>query len=78
MRPGTPRPAIVPLSNGALQIEWHCRGWDVEIEIDGTSGFQAWCCEIATGREQETGYTSDLGEILPFIVRISDLSPPSF
>ena len=30
---GTPMPAIMPLSCGGLQVEWHRNGWDVEIEI---------------------------------------------
>lgn len=26
-------PAVVPLSNGGVQMEWHRDGWDIELEI---------------------------------------------
>lgn len=31
--------AIVPTSNGGLQIEWHCNGWDVEVEVSDEGEF---------------------------------------
>lgn len=32
--------AVVPKSDGGIQVEWHAYGWDVEIEVlpDGTPG----------------------------------------
>ena len=27
------RAATVPLESGGTQVEWHCDGWDIEIEI---------------------------------------------
>lgn len=24
----------VPLKDGGIQIEWHCSGWDVEVEVN--------------------------------------------
>lgn len=37
--PGVPRPALIPTLRGGVQIEWHTRGVDVEVEIapDGTA-----------------------------------------
>jgi hypothetical protein len=32
-RPDTPAPSIVPTSSGGVQIEWHTRGIDLEIEL---------------------------------------------
>ena len=29
----TPQPAVVPTNRGGIQIEWHTRGVDLEIEI---------------------------------------------
>jgi hypothetical protein len=33
MRPRTPIPQIVPTSNGGVQLEWHEKGIDLEINI---------------------------------------------
>ena len=32
-QPDTPKPAVVPTNRGGVQIEWHTRGVDLEIEI---------------------------------------------
>jgi hypothetical protein len=31
--PSTPRPAIVPTSDGSVQLEWHTKGIDLEVRI---------------------------------------------
>lgn len=31
--PNTPRPYLVPTSDGSVQIEWHTRGIDLEIRV---------------------------------------------
>ena len=32
--PSGEAPAIVPVRDGTLQLEWHLRGWDIEVSID--------------------------------------------
>lgn len=32
-RAGLPRPSIVPTPDGRVQIEWHCRGVDLELAV---------------------------------------------
>jgi hypothetical protein len=32
--PGVPAPALIPTFRGGVQVEWHTRGVDVEIDID--------------------------------------------
>jgi hypothetical protein len=39
---GARMPAIVPASNGGIQLEWHNSGRDVEIEIDATGAVTAY------------------------------------
>ena len=34
MRDDTPAPSVVPTSRGGVQIEWHTRGVDLEIEFE--------------------------------------------
>ena len=29
----TPAPSVVPTSRGGVQLEWHQRGWDIEVEV---------------------------------------------
>jgi hypothetical protein len=74
MTPGVPRPSIVPLSNGSLQIEWHCRGWDIEVEIAEPNWYQAWARDLSTGAEEETSPTCDLRELVRLISNISDVA----
>jgi hypothetical protein len=33
MAPGTPPPSLVPLGGGGVQLEWHRRGLDLEVEF---------------------------------------------
>lgn len=37
MRPETPTPTVVPTSRGGLQLEWHTRGIDLEVEIESAA-----------------------------------------
>jgi hypothetical protein len=33
LHPDTPAPQVVPLSHGGLQLEWHQKGIDLEVEV---------------------------------------------
>lgn len=41
MHDRTPSPAVVPTSSGGIQLEWHTRGIDLEIEIRSPSRISA-------------------------------------
>ena len=41
MTDSTPTPAVVPTSGGGVQLEWHTRGIDLEIEIRSPSRISA-------------------------------------
>lgn len=41
MHDRTPSPAVVPTSSGGIQLEWHMRGIDLEIEIQSPSRISA-------------------------------------
>ncbi len=62
---GVPPPFIAPLAFGGLQIEWHRKGWDLEIEIHAPGKLYVYCREVATGAEWERELTDDLTELLP-------------
>lgn len=54
MATNTVPPAIVPTSNGGLQLEWHKNGVDLEVYVDANGHVSAWCQEGA--REWEEDY----------------------
>lgn len=53
MSPGTPAPAIVPVGNGTIQLEWHRAGLDVELLVGNRGPEELYFCEIGPGREWE-------------------------
>jgi hypothetical protein len=72
MGPGVPLPAMMPASYGGLQLEWHRKGWDVEIEVMGPNHVQAYARDIHTGDERELSVTTDFSGLLPLIDKIRD------
>jgi hypothetical protein len=42
MRPRTPMPQIVPTAAGGIQIEWHEKGIDLEIDVLGPYECELW------------------------------------
>lgn len=46
---GTPKPQIVPGSNGDLQIEWHTQRHDIELHVRDTYDVNAWLLTSAAG-----------------------------
>lgn len=45
MRPRTPIPQIVPTTAGGVQLEWHEKGIDLEINIVGPYQCELWYCD---------------------------------
>lgn len=66
--PRTPQPALVPTSDGSIQIEWHTKGIDLEIRVLSTTRVSVYL-EDAHGQapgldgELEYDFTS-LGEAI--------------
>lgn len=70
--PGVPLPAITPLSYGGLVLEWHRKGWDVEMEIDAPSSHHLYTRELGSNTEKEFWLGLQLNELREVIRRISD------
>lgn len=32
-RPDVQPPQLVPGGDGSVQVEWHCHGWDIELDV---------------------------------------------
>lgn len=68
----TPRPAVVPRVNGGLQLEWHCKGVDLEIYVDSPKEIR-FAAENLISTEAAQGPLSGNEELLgTWIARISD------
>jgi len=58
-----PRPEIMPLPNGRLQIEWHEAGVDLEIEVAEHGPVAFYFCDLETGFEVEQRVFGNLRKI---------------
>ena len=47
----TPAPSVVPLSDGGIQLEWHQKGWDLELEASMLGAAELFYRVIGTGEE---------------------------
>lgn len=70
--PGLPLPSITPVSYGGIVLEWHRKGWDVEIEIDVPSSHHVYAHELATGIEGDFWCGSQLNRMRDVVRKISD------
>ena len=59
----SPRPEIMPLTSGRLQVEWHVSGVDLEIEIAERGPAELYFCDLKTGVEVEQRVFGDLRKI---------------
>jgi len=67
----TPKPIVVPTNTGGVQIEWHERGIDLEVEIRNPLAIDV-CFEDQTkGVEQEYELRSDLHILETLISELS-------
>lgn len=71
MSPDTPAPAIVPLSDGGVQLEWHQGGLDIEATFTSDDDRGLYWEELNSGSEFEgslEGSTDDLRRLLAQVV----------
>ncbi len=67
MPPTGNSPAIVPLGNGALQLEWHTGSADLEIEVTKPNSVSVWYANHDSGHEQEIEVTTDFRDLAELI-----------
>lgn len=69
MQWGTPSPHIAPMSHEGVQVEWHVKGIDLEIEIEAPG--EVWVsCEI-DDEENDWSLTTDFGSLADVIIEIT-------
>jgi len=67
----TPLPALVPTRNGGIQIEWHTKGIDLEIQVSPTGLYRASFEDSRRGTEWAGDVTSNLGPLREVFTRLS-------
>ena len=69
---GIAGPVLVPTVRGGLQLEWHRRAVDIEVEV-GPDGSVSWCAEDRrSGQEDEAVLTGHEGTVRAWLRRASD------
>jgi hypothetical protein len=63
MTDAIPLPALVPMSNGGIQVEWHTRGIDLEIEVTPAGGRRAALEDSNRNVEWASDATSNLSPL---------------
>lgn len=66
----SPAPSIVPLSNGGLQIEWHRRRRDLEIEFTPSGRTEFYFFDGDTAEEHEGPVGSNFVNLQGYLQRI--------
>ncbi|NIA71054.1 hypothetical protein HBA54_20860 [Pelagibius litoralis] len=69
--PDCPPPQIVPLGYGGLQLEWHERGIDLEIEIEAPNRVALYFCDHQTGEEIEQQISTDYTAMAEQLAKLS-------
>ena len=70
MRDETPAPTLVPTNRGAIQIEWHTRGVDLEIEVESQLRLRVFF--DGPGGSWEKEMSCDLTQLSDAVKRISN------
>jgi hypothetical protein len=71
MGDNTPPPQVVPTSVGGVQLEWHERGIDVEIEVRKPDCGHVLYENLKTGAEWEGEIPADLTQVTEFMADLS-------
>jgi hypothetical protein len=65
-----PLPSVVPTSRGGIQLEWHTRGVDLEINVSPGGGYTA-SFEDLRGSQWSGDVTSDLSPLRAVLVTLA-------
>ena len=71
MQDDSPAPAVVPTSQGLVQLEWHRDGVDLEIEVQSLGKYSAYFKNSHTGETWEKEIDWDLSWLIDCISALS-------
>jgi hypothetical protein len=67
-----PAPSLVPGADGTLQVEWHCHGFDIELDVLDAGSIEAYRRNVETGEEESIQVGVDFSEIFTWIEEMAD------
>ena len=70
MENASPAPAVVPLGDGGLQLEWHRKQQDLEVVFSADDTPLFFYENRTTGVEQE-GFASDVAKLAQLLRKIA-------
>lgn len=69
---GCPRPSIVPMSRGGIQVEWHTRGMNIEVTIPSHgSSVVVWSEDLRQQVEEEFELNEDLDPLRSVLMTLA-------
>jgi hypothetical protein len=71
MTPQTAAPQIVPTHRGGLSLEWHRRGFSLEVEVLASGEYTAAFERLSNGEERQVGPTTDLVPLAEMLTELS-------
>lgn len=71
MHEETPLPTAIPTNRGTVQLEWHTRGIDLEIEVRGSGRLHVMFEDSRRGTEWEGDVGADLTRVVKFIHQLT-------
>jgi hypothetical protein len=71
MRDDTPAPSVVPTTYGGIQLEWHMRGLDIEVEFVSSQEIRGFFEDSRTGDSWEDNLSDDVNPLVEAITRLS-------
>jgi hypothetical protein len=71
MHANTPPPAVVPLSCGGVQLEWHRGGMDIELTVPVTGPVEVWCEDLQAGTEREFSLGQHVDELVGLLCEMT-------
>ncbi|GEM_PF-1422572 len=72
MSSDTPIPAIIPTPEGHVQIEWHTKGIDLEVEIESPALFHVSYEDSISNNEWEGDLQYDMTRLATFIRELTN------
>ncbi len=67
---GVREPALVPGSDGTLQIEWHYNRYDIEADVLAPYKVVAYRLDHMTGREEEMEIQADFTKLADWVIAL--------
>lgn len=66
----TPPPSVVPTWDGGVQVEWHCNGVDLEIEVSADQESEYYFFDHRSNEEAEGKVRGNVDQISRYVKKL--------